>query len=225
MLRAGLQPNGNAQGTPAQTCMRARARRSTSCPRKAYHEYKALGSIAFQAARWAGDQHLCMRTAGFLDVASKDQQKPRPEKRASPSSGKPAPEPLQALVQRTAGGQAPSTSTLVGTGHKLRAAEVLQDGVPEGHLLFCATCGSCAWTSLRSLRVPCRGAARRARAAQLRRIHAGAFQWHRPVLTWLQRLQVLRGSCGTCKRMQAQVYADARRMEDTCNSSKALQLR
>ena len=154
------------------------------------HEYKILGSLAYQAARWAGEQHVYLRDRDFPDVAPKDQQVPRPKLSSRPAHGIPASdnrskETLQSAVRAAVALEPAASSTAMpGSNHKLRVAEVLQDGVHEGQLLFCASCGSCAWSSLKAFRAPCPGRPSPAKRLQLRRIHAGSFPWHKPVGEW-----------------------------------------
>jgi hypothetical protein len=141
-------------------------------PRKAVQEYKALANLAFQAARWSGVQNAFLREAGYPDATRREDQL---ETARAALQGRPGPAPtqaasLQAVMSKRSPGEAAESTALGRTGHRLRVAEVSEEGCHAGTLLFCATCGSCAWTSLKALRRRCQGTATPARARQLRRI-------------------------------------------------------
>ncbi len=130
-------------------------------------QYRSLASLAFQAARWAGEQAVKLRRAPADDAAR------LPEKGSShgqPTSARlPRPKPskracLQGVLAASLRSNLARTSPSVFLGHCLRvsAAE------PRGALLFCATCGAYAWASPRALLSQCLGAARTPGRAQQR---------------------------------------------------------
>jgi len=147
-----------------------------------------LASVAKECCIWAGQQYVALRRLGTPDVKWPEQHaQPAspattssavPRAKAAPKSTAAAAVTFQGSMASAAQRGAAATHRM--NGHSLRATSVLKESEFEGVLIFCASCGRCAWRTPRSLKTRCDHISSPSRAAQLRRLERGLFPWPLP---------------------------------------------